>query len=83
MNEYQIFIDNLKALQIQGYPTQHIIDTWRLGKDDILILLDQNLVINILLGDKIMISNIKRKINKINTLNKIIQQGLLEDDTSN
>jgi hypothetical protein len=75
---YSDFIEKLKALQLQGYPKQHIIDVALEGKNEILIQLDKELVMAILADNKILLRQLRLQMNEVNNLNKRIQKGLLE-----
>jgi hypothetical protein len=74
------FIQKLKALQVQGYQKQYIIDVWASGKEDVLIILAKELVFATLKDDFSEVVKIKRAINNIKKLNKRIQVGLLEEN---
>ena len=78
MSDYSDFIEKLKALQLQGYPKQHIIDVALEGKNEILIQLDKELVMAILADNKILLRQLRLQMNEVNNLNKRIQKGLLE-----
>jgi hypothetical protein len=79
MNEYYLFVEKLKALHLQGYSKQYIIDIWNAGKNDVLYLLEKELVLATLTESKADINSVKIFINNIKTMDKRIQVGLLEN----
>jgi hypothetical protein len=78
MSAYSYFIEKLKALQLQGYPKQHIIDVALEGKNEVLIQLDKELIVAIMSEDKYVSRQLRWQMNEVNNLNKRIQKGLLE-----
>jgi hypothetical protein len=78
MSAYSDFIEKLKALQLQGYPKQHIIDVALEGKNEVLIQLDKELIVAIMFEDKYVSRQLRWQMNEVNNLNKRIQKGLLE-----
>ena len=78
MSSYSDFIEKLKALQLQGYPKQNIIDVALEGKNEILIQLDKELIVAIMSENKILVRRLRWQMNEVNNLNKRIQKGLLE-----
>jgi hypothetical protein len=78
MNDYDLFISSLKAMQLQGYARSKILDEWELGHPRVIENLKKDLVISILQNDVKKMKAIQSHIDRVKTLNKVINIGLLE-----